>query len=358
MHTKIQYALSRARQLFRRISGETSELDKKRIDIEELHPATVHAGKVGLHIPEHLDRLTHVAFGGDLKQEVEQFLGENRPIPPTLRFKFNNIICDSRSIYDDFGYKKTLSLKKSKIFWNSPESDFDEVFLRSSFLGCQYFGHWLRDDCATHLLTQEQGCGRVVSAFYPDWIDTIPYMRAFGQELLIPDLWRATSVVCFDDVYQNEHKAARLLKLRHALRASYKNDSPAEIVYLKRGPTSAKREFINEDEIVDFLIGMGVYVMDCEAASLEDHLPYISGARLFIGVEGSQLSHALYSLADGGGLLVIQPPDRFFNSHMDWAWVTENPYGIIVGESAGELSFRVGIEEMLTMIDTMFAAID
>jgi hypothetical protein len=78
------------------------------------------------------------------------------------------------------------------------------------------------------------------------------------------------------------------------------------------------------------------------------------GARIVISVEGSQLSHALYSLGDRAGLVVIQPPDRFFNSHMDWARLLDVRYGFVVGEQK-EAGFYLALDDLLRTIDLVDA---
>jgi hypothetical protein len=75
---------------------------------------------------------------------------------------------------------------------------------------------------------------------------------------------------------------------------------------------------------------------------------------MLISIEGSQLSHALYTLGDEGGVLTIQPPSRFFNSHMDWVRALNMRYGLVVGEER-QSGFHLPVDDLLRTIDLMDA---
>src|SRR6185295_7631888 len=86
------------------------------------------------------------------------------------------------------------------------------VALRSSYIGCYFFGHWLRDDCATHLLAERFGAPKSMPT--PTWPDRDGYLKLFGQSY--GRLYRAyvRQLVLFDDIHQNANKAERFRTLR------------------------------------------------------------------------------------------------------------------------------------------------
>ena len=51
-----------------------------------------------------------------------------------------------------------------------------------------------------------------------------------------------------------------------------------------------------------------------------------------------------------------KPPNRFFNSHMDWARALGMRYGVVVGERR-ESGFHVPVADLLRTIDLMDAAL-
>ncbi len=74
-------------------------------------------------------------------------------------------------------------------------------------------------------------------------------------------------------------------------------------------------------------------------------------ARIIIGVEGSQFSHALYALKEShSGILVIQPPERVFTAHLDWSRVMGFDFGMVVGNKRGT-GFEVPYEDIFMTLD-------
>src|SRR5262245_64822203 len=110
----------------------------------------------------------------------------------------------------------------------------------------------------------------------------------------------------------------------------------------------------NEPKIIDALASRGAVVAQAEALAAPELIAKLFGARIIISVEGSQLSHALYTLRERGGLLVIQPPDRFFNSHMDWARALGIRYAFVVGEQRGA-GFHIPVDDLLRTTDKLEA---
>jgi capsular polysaccharide biosynthesis protein len=230
--------------------------------------------------------------------------------------------------------------------------EYDEVALRSSFVGCHFFGHWLGDDCATHLLAEQ--AGTVMSMPTPPWPDRASYLALLGQAYEELDRACVKRLVLFHDISQNACKVQRLRKLRARLANETVSSAAADVVYLMRGSGGRPRSLINEAEIVDELTRRGVRILRAETLPVPQMIAELCGARIIIGVEGSQLSHALLTLRDEGALLTIQPPDRFFNSHMDWARPLNMRYGIVVGE-ARPSGFYLPIDDLLRTIDLLDA---
>ena len=85
--------------------------------------------------------------------------------------------------------------------------------------------------------------------------------------------------------------------------------------------------------MAEALARRGAVVVEAEKLSVPQLITQLFGARIIISIEGSQLSHALYTLCDESGIVVIQPPDRFFNSHMDWARSLNVRYGDCSGRT-------------------------
>jgi capsular polysaccharide biosynthesis protein len=175
----------------------------------------------------------------------------------------------------------------------------------------------------------------------------------FGQAYRELDRAVVRRLVLFDDISQNAHKVQRLRALRaRVAKAAPSSATEGDIVYLMRGAGGKPRPLLNEAEVVEELTRRGVRILRAETLPVPQMIAELCGARMIIGVEGSQLSHALFTLRDEGALLTIQPPDRFFNSHMDWARPLNMRYGIVVGE-ARPSGFYLPIGDLLRTIDLM-----
>jgi hypothetical protein len=343
-------ALERIRSGIARRVGLDVELLNSAASVDELHPGETVAGPPAIVLPGQFDRIRAGAFGGDVAKEVAQLQGAPRTIGPTLRYVLDNVLVDQGVIYGQ-GRRKFFNpaahCDPTKRAW----IEYDEAALRSSFVGCHFFGHWLRDDCATHLLAEQSGT--VMSMPTPPWPDRASYLALFGQAYRELDRAFVRRLVLFDDISQNAHKVQRLRTLRvRVAKAVTSSPTEGDTVYLMRGAGGKPRTLINEAEVVEALTRHGVRIVRAEAFTATELIPQLRDARIIISVEGSQLSHALFTLRDAGGVLAIQPPERFFNSHMDWARPLNMRYGIVVGE-ARPSGFYLPIDDLLRTIDLM-----
>lgn len=313
--------------------------------VEVIHPKTIRKSPVSKHLPGQLDRVHAVAFGGVVSEEIGQFLGDEREINATLRFEVSRALVNRGVIYSN-GRRKVISNLNKKNEFTGVNCTTDIASIRTSFLGSYYFGHWLRDDCATAMIEDE---GMKIFTPSPEWPDKKIYRNLLKQDIPTAALLFSKRVIFYDDVSQNEHKIERIRKIRASVQTQLSEVSTPDIVYVKRGNGGESRRLVNESEIIRALTLKGVL---CVSAEDLNHpvINGIFGCRLFISVEGSQISHAVYGVRDGGGVIVLQPPDRFFNSHLDWAVPLGIQYGAVVG-LPDEDGFRIPIDEVFRTID-------
>ena len=302
--------------------------------VDELHRGEIITGNPCIALPGQYERIEAGAFGIDIAKEIAELQGAPRKIGPTLRYTFDDVLISDATIYGR-GRRKMFNLQ-------APPVPIRTTRIGSARLGGLRRGRcpqlvyrlpFLRtlaaDDSATHLLASEYGTP--ISMPTPSWPDQAGYLAVFGQSSVAPRRARIRRLVLFEDITQNAHKAARFRRLR-ALVAHGRAAPATRIVYLVRGSGGEQRLLVNEPEITEALARRGVVILQAEALGVQELLSALFGARLVISVEGSQLSHALYTLREAGGVLAIQPPNRFFNSHMDWARALGMRYGVVVGE--------------------------
>jgi capsular polysaccharide biosynthesis protein len=157
----------------------------------------------------------------------------------------------------------------------------------------------------------------------------------------------------FRDFAQNASKEARIRKLRAHIRKQVKPLYPdAPGIYIRRGMTGERRVLENEPEIERYLAGQGFTIIDPTALSAREIAARSLEAKLVIGVEGSHIAHALYTMADDAAFLVLQPPNRFSLVHKEFADRLGMRYSFIVGEPSAQ-GFSVRLDDLKAMLDRL-----
>src|SRR5262249_53934943 len=227
-----QVAFERIRCGISRRIGLDLELLNSAVSVDELHPAETIADPPAISLPGQYERVRACPYGIDIAKEIADLQGAPRLIGPTLRYVLNNVLVSSGIIYGQgrrklFNYE--ICLDQTKLPW----AEYDEVALRSSYVGCHFFGHWLRDDCATHLLAEPSGTP--MSMPTPPWPDRASYLGVFAQSYVELGRAHAKRLILFDDISQNTHKAQRYRALRARVAKDRASRLTNHIVYLMRG---------------------------------------------------------------------------------------------------------------------------
>lgn len=336
--------MERVRTGLARRAGYDIDLLGSATVVDELHPAESVSGPPALALDGQYDRVIACGFEVDRDQEIGEVQGKPKHIFPTLRYALHDVRIKNGTIFGEAQKKKF----NEEYAGSDPWTEHDRVVLRSSRVGCEFFGHWLRDDCATHLLAEEMGTP--LSMPTPAWPDRLGYLELFEQRYTQLGPSHIRELILFDDIFQNAHKAERFRRLRAKVVQNQPAKRGGHVVYLMRGAGGKKRSLLNEEEVAAAVEKQGGIIVRAEALGVRELASELLGARLVISVEGSQLSHALYTIADHAGVLVIQPPDRFYNSHMDWARALSMQYGIVVG-LPGEEGFTLPVSDLLRTIE-------
>ena len=320
------------------------------IQFEEtvIRPGRLRRCRKGLYEPGQLDRVTDCPFGSSLKAQVarlEQTYVQEDDV--RIQRARSVLLLGDRLIKED-QIQFLCRASPLRALLNEVE-ELQSVAIPSTYPGTHFFGHWLRDDCSAHALAKEVAPVRTLPT--PDWQDKAFYKSAFGlQEHMISAAW-IKEAVFFPNLGFNACKARRIAAFSAKLDQKLGPRQSSDIVYIKRGPTAARRMVINEDALIDQLRKAGVKILTPEGDT-EQLVRACRNARLIISVEGSQLAHAVYTLADHGALLALQPPDRFYNPHLDWCRTLDRHYGTVIGH-VEEAGFRIDPAEVLRMIDRL-----
>lgn len=231
----------------------------------------------------------------------------------------------------------------------------EPIVITNSSAGMRYFGHWVLDDCSAFAAARDEGRGRLVSMVRRNWPDIPLFEEAFFNERWVEKkaVW-SPRVQVTTDMGFSPAKRDRLESFRNGLRTRITATDPGKIVYLRRGPSAVSRDVTNEDELISALEAKGIPIVRAEIDTPE-MLAQLMDSKVVITVEGSQTTHATWTVAKSGALLVLQPPDRFYNPHLEWTRLFDIPYGVVIGEPR-EGGFHIYPDEVFSMIDRLLKA--
>ncbi len=340
-----------AHQISRRIKGSAgiAEICDERIVVQEAERDTVPAT---IFLPEQLDNVRQ--YHPETLVEAEEVRVRGGPTihMPTVAFRITGA-----KLRDCGLYKNNWSYYFPKVPFERPavKTTGRSYAVPSSYSGIQYFGHWMHDDVMTYMAAQdfaEPLCLRT-----PDWPHLPAYLNAFDISWPVYDYGDIDELFFFIDFSQNSYKARRYRELRSRLAAKHSAIGDCKRVYLRRGETGANKRIIsNGDEMEAALETEGFLILDLETDPIEKIISSIRAAEIYLSIEGSQNNHALMSLAEGGGVLAIVPPQMFNNSARDWTSVLNMHYAIVVGEDEGD-AFRVDIAALMQTVELLDRAV-
>jgi len=299
-------------------------------------------------LPEQLDKVKEVPVGTTFAHEILRINGGTRKHNATKALHFHDAWLIGGSVYSgSYRYRITHPTKNNL---TGQVHELETTALVNSYVGMAYFGHWLRDDMLTYELTREIATPLKLSLpdILPETLNS--YAELFEQDWQPSGVVHARELIIYADYAQNGLKQERYRLLRAKFRQAHPSKETGKRVFLRRGLTGVKRIFENEDQIIEHLAARGFSIVDVENDSIDEILNGLSGAQLVVSIEGSHISHCVYSLADDGVLVTIQPPFRFNNVHKDWLDAIGCRYAYVVCDPS-EGGFRLNPDELDATLD-------
>jgi hypothetical protein len=302
-----------------------------------------------IFLPGQLEKVTGAPSESTLAAEIQAMTAREVTHAPTIAYHIRNAALLGGSVYAGrlrhFIFNDRLAAK-------TPPVRIEKATLASTFIGLKYFGHWLKDDCTLRLLCEQFGiplCIRIPThshiAKYADYFEQ-DWSTSIDNALI-------DHLVIAQDFGQNRSKKQRYEILRSRIRARFGDHLARSFVYLKRGATGASRLVYNEEVIVDALVEKGFVVLDVAADSLEQILTVLSRAKLVISMEGSHCAHCVAALPSGGGLMLLEPANRFCANQRGWTDALSIRSGFVVGDAVGDTGFSFSVSEIVKTIDLM-----
>lgn len=313
-----------------------------------VHPAVTERRPPALFLDGQLDRVVAVQEETTLAFELARVLGGEVEHVATMAYDLADATIVGGSIYAGRARVRLLPTPFLPAALRPVEDELDRAALDCTYVGNRYFGHWLLDDCPLHLLAREHA--PPVGVARPAYAHEDDYLRLWGFTTRRTASARVRTLTVFQDHGQNPSKRSRLERLRAPVLGRVPSRTwPG--VYLRRGRSGVQRLLINEDEIEARLSRRGFGIIDAETTSVREILAACAGTRAVVGVEGSQMAHALLGLAAPGGIVVaLQMPWRFNNLFKDLADCLGFRYAFVVG-TRDPGGFRVDPEELERTLD-------
>jgi len=292
----------------RRMAGTAPDFWDIADEVWHMAESETRAFPAAIYLPNQLERISATVFGDDAGTRHAFESGNEREVGPTVAGLFRNV-----DLVDGVLYKGSaehhLRARKNRLPLAGRPGRAMSGAVYDSWIGLRYFGNWLMDDTETYRLAEVAGQPTTIRA------DSAGHRAAYEAHLGMAPM-RAVGDVHFDEVIlfrdlaNNSGKMARAADRRARL-AKGRDCTPKPGVFLLRGRTGDPRLLENEADLADRLYQRhGIVPLQAEDCSADELLDACAGARLLIGVEGSQLTHALTIMPPGGTMLALFPPDR------------------------------------------------
>jgi hypothetical protein len=304
-----------------------------------------------IFLPGQFDRITGTFYGTTrelIGREIRLATQREVVHDQTVAYRLKDV-----TVFDGCIYAKNLKLFISSERGSAAKPvQLDCAALVSSAVGCKYFGHWLLDDCVQYLLAERVGA-RSLCLPQPEYPHQPIYAETFGQRWMPISRCRVGELTVFQDHAQNSLKRQRYELLRAKVARRFAARRSGSMVYLRRGRSGTSRAIENEAEIETELARHGFIILDV-SNKLEELVPSLMAADLVVSIEGSHLAHFLYSISLDGGILVLQPPERFNMLFRGPVNCLGMKFGFVIGTKATKSS-RFSIREILETIDLMMS---
>lgn len=340
-----------ARNVLRSKLGLKRTLEDAAADIEVVEAAT-HEAADPLHVlPGQLDRVTSGIPGASSAQGELGIATTNQFFhAPVIRYVLKDCLVHAAGVeYAGGHYAKTRGLRTRLLA--TPEREVGAAAYCMSNVSHRYFGHWVRDACATALLPAPEVSS--ILDVRPDWGDAAPYMAALQLNALpAATLW-VNELQIYSDFAQGRSKRARYDMMKNRLRqATAVPDDRPRPIYLRRGTTGVSRLIANEDRLCEALSARGFDILDLTGRSFSERYRALSCASAIVTIDGSHMAHAHFAMKSGGALLTLVPSDRFTMIHRGLTQAMGNRFGCVVLE-ASPMGYVVEVDEVLRTLDMM-----
>jgi hypothetical protein len=303
-------------------------------------------------LEDDLDKITAVMEDTTLEQEMARIRGGEVEHAATVAYRISNCELLNGSLYKG-PVRLPLTKQPEHLVGAEVNELITEGALAGTYYGSFYFGHWLTDDLTLYFAAES--LGKPVIAARPPYGHEPGYCELLDIQPYPLIRARFESLVVLDDFGQNAFKRKRYEEIRSRL-LKVPAAVPGGRVMIRRGHQGATRAMTNTAEIEQVLLSQGFRILDPEHSTVHEIVEATRGARMVVGLEGSHMLHCVYTMAQNGGICVLQPPYRFNNVLKNYSDCLGMTYGFLTGRAC-EGGFSVDPGELLRVLDRIDKAL-
>lgn len=316
-----------------------------------IEPASETIRPPSIFLESELDKVTRVGVYTTMEIERGRIYGGKEMHAPLIRYELSDAIAFPFGFtvkdhsFERFGEMPLRLLATGNV------THVRRAHYSGTTMGAQFFGHCIRDSCATTLLTRDDEA--LILPHQQNWTHWEEYRSIFALNPLPLGLIHVDELVFHSDYAQGRSRIQRY----HTLRAMVREALPAarlkgagKRIFLHRGATGAARVISNEIALVDALTSEGFEFVDIAQANVSKIMDAAMDAELCVTMEGSHQIHAFLFLKHDGILVNIQPSDRLNCVVNDFIPPIGMRYAFVVGMKGGA-GYHVDIPALLKTID-------
>ncbi len=337
----------------RALNGKPADFASMASGKSILHPAETERIEPAIFSEDALERIIRLSPWCNWDKEMLTAKGGRVEHASTVAYTFEDVRIAGPLLYrgaaksrHGFG-PETLTLGNGVEF-----QEIDAAHILTNWPASEFFGQYLLDNFPLELIPTLEG----------ERISTVtrPYPHAESYRSLLGlnkpkkvTYGRIKKLTIYRDFSQNSYKSKRYQILRTRLRDKLAPlDRKLTGVYIRRGAAGERRMLTNEPEIEARLASLGFDIVVPDQLTASEIAQRTLDAPIVVGVEGSHLSHAIFSVAEEGTFLVLQPPDRFAMAYKEFTDSMDMRFAFIVGAQT-EDGFAIDVDELERMIDQL-----
>jgi hypothetical protein len=316
-------------------------------DRELLHRQIIEPVVAPSILPEAFERIS-ASDGDSTLEEQLKWLTETEVIhQPVYRYRIKSGLACSNGYYGRSDYVRFNKLDVLSLFGGDLQH-VDRASYVNTGVSTKFFGHWLWDACSTSFLNEDTPLFMTCPSPCYHCSD---YISAFQLEPLTASMVLADELLVYQDFSQGPNKAERYRKMRTLLREQFSARRKSDYVYLRRGDSGVRRTIRNEAKLLDRLARDGWDIVDVTTMTVPEMQERLLDCQAVLGVEGSNMTHANFSVAAGGVMIFLTPHDRLTAVHLGICRANGTKVGFSIMNGSQAEGYEVDVDEVFETID-------